>query len=187
MINGHTYILGITSDYLIIQVLANVSGTPLTSPPSLASIPSSSPITQAGLELISATKLPLGDREYSNLKFIIPVDPMGWADLYHTGTRASNQVQMDALLSVNQNGELVFWAPEDQFSPSSSGPDSHLKARDSEIDYIPKPNPTFWKHTGSVRTGRTGLRIVACSSTKKSVLGTHKHLRPTLPRLTRIG
>lgn len=182
MINGQTYILGITSDYLIVQVLANVSGTLLTSPPP-TSTPSSSPITPAGLELISVAGLPFGDREYSNLRFIIPVDPMGWADLYQTGTRAPNQAHMDALLTVDQHGELVFWAPEDQPSPSSSRPDSRLKARE-EVDPMPKPSPTFWKPTGSVRTGRTGLRIVACSSTKKSVLGTHRHLRLILPRLT---
>ena len=185
MINGQTYILGITSDYLIIQVLANVSRSPLTSPPSPTFTPSPPPTTQTGLELISVTRLPFGDREYSNLKFIIPVDPMGWADLYHTGNRASNQAQMDALLSVSQYGELVFWAPEDQLSPSSSRPDSRLKARE-EIDLMQKPNHTFWKPTGSVRTCRTGLRIVACSSTKKSVLGTSRNLRLTLPRLTPI-
>lgn len=171
-INGQTYILGITPDYLIVQVLANIPDAPLISPPSPTSILSSSPTTRASLEFTSVTKLPIGDHEYSNLKFIIPVDPMGWTDLYHTGTGVSNRAQGDALLSVSQDGELVFWAPEDQLSPSSSRPDSRSRARE-ETDPIPKPNQSFWKCTGTVRTGRKGLRIAACSSTKKSVLGTY--------------
>ena len=173
MINGKTYILGITSDYLIVQVLVNVPDTSLTSPLSPTSVLSSSPATQASLELTSVTRLPLGDHEYPNLKSIVPVDPMGWTDLYHSGTRPSNQAQADALLSVNQDGELVFWAPEDQPSPSSSRPDSRSKVR--EVDPIPKPKQSFWKRTGTVRTGRKGLRIAACSSTKKSVLGTYRY------------
>jgi len=171
-INGQTYILGITSDSLIVQVLANVPGTSLTSPLSPASVLSSSPTTQPSLELTSVTRLPLGDHEYPNLKFIVPVDPMGWTDLYHPGTRPLNQAQADALLSVNQDGELAFWAPDDQPSPSSSRPDSRSKAKE-EVYPIPKPNQSFWKRTGTVRTGRKGLRIAACSSTKKTVLGTY--------------
>jgi hypothetical protein len=122
--------------------------------------------------LVSVTKLPLGDHEYPNLKFIIPVDPMGWTDLYHTGTIGLNQAQVDALLSVNEDGELAFWAPEDQLSPSSSRSDSRSIARE-EVDPILKPTQPFWKRTGTVRTGRKSLRIAACSSTKKSVLGTY--------------
>lgn len=173
-INGQTYILGITPDYLIVQILANVPDDSLTPPSSPTSVLSSSPTTQASLELTSVTRLPLSDHEPPNLEFIVPVDPMGWTDLYHPGTRPSNQPQADALLSVNQDGKLVFWAPEDQPSPSSSRPDSRLKARE-EIDPIPKPNQSLWKCTGTVRTGRKGLRIAACSSTKKSVLGTFRH------------
>jgi len=173
-INGQTHILGITSDYLIVQVLANVPDTYLTSPLSPTSTLSSSPTTQASLELTSVTRLPLGDHEYSNLKFIVPVDPMGRTDLYHPGTRPLNQAQADALLSANQDGELAFWAPDEQTSPPSSRPDSRSKAKE-EVDPIPKPNQSFWKRTGTVRTGRKGLRIAACSSTKKSVLGTYRH------------
>ena len=173
VINEQTYILGITPDYLIVQVLANLPDISPTSPPSPSSILPSYPTTQASLELTSVTKLPIGDHEYPNLKFITPVDPMGWTDLYHTRTRSSNQTQTDALLSVNQDGELVFWAPEDQLSPSSSRPDSRSKARE-EIDSTLKPSQSFWKRTGTVRTGRKGLRIAACSSTKKSVLGTYR-------------
>lgn len=168
--NRQTYILGITPDCSIVQILANIPETSLTYPRSLAL--SSPPIIQASLELTSITKLPLGDNDHPNLRFIIPVDPMGWTDLYHTRTTTPNQAQVDALLSVNEDGDLAFWAPEDQPSPSSSRSDSRSKARE-EVDPIPKPSQSFWKCTGTVRTGRKGLRTTACSSTKKSVLGTY--------------
>lgn len=184
-INGQTYILGITLDYLIVQVLANFPDTSLISPLSPASVLSSPPTTQPSLELTSVMRLPLGDHEYPNLKFIVPVDPMGWTDLYHPGTRPLNQLQADALLSVNQDGELAFWAPDDQPSPSSSRPDSRSKAKE-EVYPIPKPNQSFWKRTGTVRTGRKGLRIAACSSTKKTVLGTYMHRLLALQRLTHM-
>jgi len=169
MMNGQTYILGITPDCSIVQILANIPDTPQTSlqPPTLPS----PPVTQASLELVSVMKLPPGDHEPPNLKFIIPVDPMGWTDLYHTRTTTPNQAQVDALLSVNEDGDLAFWAPEDQPSPSNSRPDSRSKAR--EVNPIPKQSRSFWQCTGTVRTGRKGLRVAACSSTKKSVLGTH--------------
>jgi hypothetical protein len=185
VINGQSSILGITADYLIVRILANIpdtAPTPLHLPtPDLPS----SPTTQPGLELISITKLPLGDQESSNLRFIIPVDPMGWTDLYNPGTRASNQSQLDALLSVSEDGELVFWAAEGQRSPSSSRSDSPTKAKE-EIDPISKPNHSFWKRTGTVRTCHKGIRIAACSSAKKSVLGICKYCPLTLKRLTRV-
>jgi hypothetical protein len=172
VIHGQTFIMGITPDYQIVRILAHIPDTPPTS--SLSPSPIPSPRTQASLELISVTRLPLGGQEHPNLKFIIPVDPMGWTDLYNTETRTPNQVQVDALLSVSEDGELVFWAPEDQFSPSSSRPDSPSKARE-DPDSAPKPNQSLWRCTGVVRTGRKGLRIAACSSTKKSVLGIYAY------------
>ena len=164
VINEQTYVLGITPDYLIVQILINIPISPHSSTP----IPPSPPTTPTSLELMSVTKLPLGDYDQPDLKFIIPVDPMGWTDLYCTRTTASNKTQVDALLSVNEDGDLAFWAPADQPSPSSSRSDSR-----SEGDPVPKPSQSFWKRTGTVRTGRKSLRIAACSSTKKSVLGTY--------------
>lgn len=159
VIHGRTYILGITPDYLIVQILTSLPDSSQSSPPPPTPI-LSSPIAQPSLALESVAKLPLGIHGYPNLKFIIPVDPMGWTDLYHTRTAASNRAQVDVLLSVNEDGELGFWAPEGQ--PSK------------EVDPVPKPSQSFWKRTGTVRTGRNGLRIAACSSTKKSVLGTYR-------------
>ena len=169
VINGQTFILGITPDYLIARILVDIPDTPPITSLSPTSV-HSSPVTLPSLELISVTKLPLHDKEYPNLKFIIPVDPMGWTDLYNPGTKTQNQIQFDALLSVSNDGELIFWAPEDQFSPASSRSDSPSKAG-GETDLAPKPDRAFWRRTGTVRTGRKGLRTVACSSTKKSVLG----------------
>ena len=138
-----------------------------------APVPPSRHATQPGLELASITKLPLGDQEYSNLKFIIPVDPMGWTDLYNPGTRSETQAQLDALLSVSNDGELAFWAAEVQSSPSSSRSDSPAKVKE-EVNLTTKPNQSFWKCTGTVRTGRKDIRIAACSSAKKSVLGIYE-------------
>lgn len=171
VINGQSSILGITPDYLIVQILANIPDTTSTSLLSLNPFSRSPSMTLPSLELISTTRLPLGNQEHSNLKFIIPVDPMGWTDLYNPGTRTSNQTQLDALLSVSKDGELVFWAAESQPSPSNSRSDSSTKAKE-DIDSVPKPNHSFWKCTGTVQTGRKGIRIAACSSAKKSVLGT---------------
>ena len=183
VIKERTYILGITPDYLIVQIAVNIPEISQVSPPSPTSILSSPPITEASLELASVTKLPLGDHEYPNLKFIIPVDPMGWTDLYHTRATISNRAQVDALLSVNEDGELAFWAPEDHLLLPSSRSDSGSKAA-VEVNPIPKPNQSLWRRTGTVRTRRKGLRIVACSSTKKSVLGTYRCRPLTLIRLT---
>lgn len=185
VINGQPSILGITPDYLMVRILANIPNTAQTSPLFPTPVPPSPPVAHPSLELNSITKLPLADQEYSNLKFIIPVDPMGWTDLYNPGTRTSDQAQMDALLSVSKDGELVFWAAEGPVSPSSSRSDSPTKAKE-EIDPVSKPNQSFWKCTGTVRTGRKGIRIAACSSAKKSVLGIYRYWPLTLKRLTHI-
>lgn len=174
VIDGQSSILGITPDYSIVRILADIPDAASNSLLLPTPDPSCPLITTPSLELISITKLPLGDQEYSNLKFIIPVDPMGWTDLYNPGTKTSNQAQLDALLSVSGDGELVFWAPEGQFSPSGSRSDSPTKIKE-EIDPVPKPNQPFWKRTGTVKTGQKGIRTAACSSAKKSVLGIYKH------------
>ena len=181
VIGGQTSIFGITPDYLIVRILANVQHAPPVPSLSPKSIPSP-PIKEAGLELVSVTKLPLGNQGNPSLKFIIPVDPMGWTDLYKTGTRTA-EAQVDALLSVSEEGELVFWAPECQPSPSSSRSDSPSGGKEG-VDPIPESNRPLWKCTGTVRTGRKNLRIAACSSTKKSVLGIFKYRPLTLTMLT---
>lgn len=168
VINEQTFILGITPDYLIVRILVDIPDSPPIASLSPTSA-HSSPATLPSLELISVTKLPLHDKEQPNLKFIIPVDPMRWTDLYNPGTKTQNQTQIDALLSVSKDGELIFWAPEDQSSPASSRSDSPLKSS-GEVDLAPKTDRPFWRRTGTVRTGRKGLRTAACSSTKKSVL-----------------
>lgn len=69
---------------------------------------------------------------------ILPVDPMAWR-----GTESSTSDAV--LLSVSEQGELAFWAPEIGLAPE-------------------------WRCTGRVQTGRTGLRMAKCSSAKKSAL-----------------
>ncbi|KAI0305003.1 RAVE protein 1 C terminal-domain-containing protein [Russula brevipes] len=53
-------------------------------------------------------------------------------------------IERDALLSVGRDGELMFWNPEGKRAG--------------------------WRCTGRVRTGRTSIRMVRCSSAKKTVL-----------------
>ena len=166
VINGQISILGITPDYLIVRILANIPGISPTSPAPT----DPPPITQPGLELDSITKLPLGDKEYPALKLVIPVDPMGWTELYDTRAKSSDRARSDALLSVSEDGELVFWTPQDQLSSSNATPNTR-----EVLDARSRPDQSFWKCTGTVRTGRKGLRIAACSSTKKSVLGIYRH------------
>lgn len=72
---------------------------------------------------------------------IIPVDPMAW-----TGPYKSTLAEHDVLLSVAADGELAFWVPEDGSSAA-------------------------WRCTGTVKTGRRGLRRACCSSAKKTALG----------------
>ncbi|KAF8913010.1 RAVE protein 1 C terminal-domain-containing protein [Gymnopilus junonius] len=68
-------------------------------------------------------------------RFILPVDPMAWG---HTGSWTDR----DVLISISENGEIVFWVPE------TNG----------------------WRLTRKVRTGRTGFRKVRCSSAKKTAM-----------------
>lgn len=59
-------------------------------------------------------------------------------------SRCSTAVERDVLLSVGSDGELMFWVPEGKRAG--------------------------WRCTGKVRTCRTNLRMVRCSSAKKTVL-----------------
>jgi len=52
--------------------------------------------------------------------------------------------ERDVLLSVGGDGDLMFW--------------------------VPGGKKISWRYTGRVRTGRTNIRMVRCSSAKKTVL-----------------
>ncbi|KAI0041796.1 WD repeat-containing protein [Auriscalpium vulgare] len=86
------------------------------------------------LQLKSHTTLPLR----GPAAFIVPVDPMAWKG-------ASADQDHDVLLSVAQDGELMFWVQDDGVGAG-------------------------WRSTGKVRTGRVGITWARCSSAKKSVL-----------------
>lgn len=87
------------------------------------------------LTLISQTALPLS----SPSVFILPVDPMGGVSSLGPAV-----MERDVLLSVDSDGELKFWIPEEK--------------------------RIGWRCTGRVRTGRKNLRMARCSSAKKTVL-----------------
>ncbi|KAI0307694.1 WD repeat-containing protein [Multifurca ochricompacta] len=59
-------------------------------------------------------------------------------------SRDSAGIGHDVLLSVGGDGVLMFWVPDG--------------------------NGNSWRSTGKVRTGRTNIRMVRCSSAKKTVL-----------------
>lgn len=107
----------------------------------------------------SRTRLDSDTKE--SLAFILPVDPMAWSGSPTSAIgpgggpgpgggrrgQTTTAVAHDVLLSVSKDGELTFWVPEEG---TGGG----------------------WRVTGRVRTGRRGIRMVRCSSAKKSVLGT---------------
>jgi hypothetical protein len=98
------------------------------------------------LSLISQTALPLP----SPATFTLPVDPMGWISSHDPAG-----MERDVLLSVDRDGQLMFWIPEGK----TSG----------------------WRCTGKVRTGRRNIRMARCSSAKRTVLSA-LFLHPTSAR-----
>ncbi|GJJ09914.1 hypothetical protein Clacol_004138 [Clathrus columnatus] len=91
---------------------------------------------------LSDQSLPLND-----LQHILPVDPMVWSsrpiDMADTLL-----TQHDALVTISADGLLTFWA-SDVSSDNYKG---------------------SWRSTGSVATGRRGIRMARCSSAQKTVL-----------------
>lgn len=75
---------------------------------------------------------------------IVPVDPMGWSGQYAKQMLGAH----DDLVSVGDGGELAFWRID------SSSASNNLKL------------------TGRVKTQRQNIAMAACSSAKKTVLGT---------------
>ncbi|TFK30799.1 WD repeat-containing protein [Coprinopsis marcescibilis] len=114
--NGCELIIAITEDFDVIQIMVTDEPAPQFSIKYRSKLPISSP-----------------------LRFIQPVDPMAW------GTSNRDWTEHDALLSVSDDGELAFWAPETF-------------------------NGSPWKCTGTVKTDRSGFKKAKCSSMKKTAL-----------------
>ncbi|KAH6916877.1 WD repeat-containing protein [Coprinopsis sp. MPI-PUGE-AT-0042] len=81
--DGCEYIIAISHDFTVIQIMATDTPNP-------------------HLFLVSRGQLPVS----APLRFIQPVDPMAW------GSNKREWTTHDALLSVTLEGELAFWAPE---------------------------------------------------------------------------
>ncbi|KAF9527801.1 RAVE protein 1 C terminal-domain-containing protein [Crepidotus variabilis] len=79
---GYEHILGVTSDFTIVQLKATSEPSP-------------------SLTLIHSHKLPLS---YTP-RFILPVDPMAWG-------KAHDWTTHDVLLSISEEGVIAFWVPE---------------------------------------------------------------------------
>ena len=84
------------------------------------------------------------------LSVVIPVDPMAWSDVENGNGR-----EHDSLLSISQEGVIAFWTHE-------NGGNS------------------FWRCTGTVKTGKSNYRLSSCSSAKKTALGTLFNRRLTV-------
>ncbi|KAF8323322.1 hypothetical protein DL93DRAFT_2050227 [Clavulina sp. PMI_390] len=98
------------------------------------------------IRLRSTSSLPLE----STARIVLPVDPMAWShDPLSSGSHAARH---DALVSVSEDGTLSFWVPALENMGSNNG------------------NSAAWICTGSIRTGRTGIRLARCSSAKKTAL-----------------
>ncbi|KAF5374738.1 hypothetical protein D9758_000427 [Tetrapyrgos nigripes] len=146
----HNAIMGITSDFYIVHIRilpANTLGAPV-------------PLT---LSLHYHDRLP-----GSSPSMVIPVDPMAWG-INHPW------VKHDALLSVSDSGELAFWVPEEAKSKSK-------KTVGNEVENLTngtgadgdgfKKSERGWICTGRVKTSRSGITKVSCSSAKKTALVT---------------
>lgn len=129
-------IIGVTASSLIVHV--RISSRNSISPSMTVSHPSPLPLPHA-----------------SNIKMILPVDPMAWSEHHNHGTEQWRT--HDVLLSVAEDGELAFWSLV-----------SNLVAG---LDANKKETSENWVCTGLVKTGRTGYRIAKCSSAKKTALG----------------
>ncbi|EJF67065.1 hypothetical protein DICSQDRAFT_151429 [Dichomitus squalens LYAD-421 SS1] len=112
--------------------------------------------TAPSLTLFSELSLPFSTPS----KMILPVDPMSWVGQLPSDTRAGER--HGVLLSISEEGELAFWAPEnDLLVPAVNG--VALAANGAAAG-------AAWKCTGKVRTGRKGITRARCSSAKKSCL-----------------
>jgi len=84
----------------------------------------------------------------------LPVDPMAWSVEKKWpgsgGSGVGSSGSSDVLLSVSEEGELAFWALDEEAAAAEEEP---------------------WRCTERVKTGRKGFRTARCSSVKKSALG----------------
>lgn len=117
--SGCEFIIAVTTDYVVIQIKCTEG-------------------PDADLTITSQQPLPLPDTP----RFIQPVDPMAWGN-------KRDWAEHDVLLSVSNEGELAFWAPETEA----------------------EKNGQAWRCTGTVRTEKRGFKKAKCSSMKKTALG----------------
>lgn len=98
-----------------------------------------------GLAVLPPVNLPYS----SPLILVVAIDPMAWSK----PAKRQDQRPHDILMSLSEDGELVFWLFDESAKPSQ------------------------WLRSGQVRTGKTGYRLACCSSAKKTALGMLLFLR----------
>jgi len=143
----HNAIMGITSEFYIVHIRLI---------PNNSSESTSNPEPTLSLSLHYHDRLPV-----PSPTMVIPVDPMAWG-IKHPW------VKHDALLSVSEEGELAFWVPEEAKTKAAVTIQQRINVIDNDSQ---KKSERGWICTGRVRTGRTGIVKVRCSSAKKTALG----------------
>ncbi|KAK7468733.1 regulator of (H+)-ATPase in vacuolar membrane [Stygiomarasmius scandens] len=142
----HNAIMGITSEFYIVHIRLI---------PNNSSESTSNPEPTLSLSLHYHDRLPV-----PSPTMVIPVDPMAWG-VKHPW------VKHDALLSVSEEGELAFWVPEEAKTKAAVTIQQRINGIDNDSQ---KKSERGWICTGRVRTGRTGIVKVRCSSAKKTAL-----------------
>lgn len=137
--------------------------------------------TRPNLKVHSTSTLPLPTVP----TFVLAVDPMAWSHElpapHHHDSRSHSKPKTpivpmapaprsrahDALVSVSADGTLSFWTPALEHNANDM----------TTTRGAAKPSTTTvngsggWVCTGSIRTGRTGIRLARCSSAKKTAIG----------------
>jgi hypothetical protein len=138
--------------------------------------------TRPNLKVHSTSTLPLPTVP----TFVLAVDPMAWSHepsaTHHHDSRSQSKTPIvsmapaprsqacDVLVSVSADGVLSFWTAALEHNAKIM-----MTTRGAA-----QPSTTTvnggggWVCTGSIRTGRTGIRLARCSSAKKTAVGTSR-------------
>lgn len=96
-------------------------------------------------DLLSRSSLPMDDRDGD--WSIVPVDPMGW--IRHATSTSLDDLSQDLFMTASHaTGVLSFWRPT----------------------LLPRAKSDYWSRTGKVKTFREQIRLIRCSSAKKSAV-----------------
>lgn len=98
-------------------------------------------------------------------KLILPVDPMGWHQSVVDWN--TNTPLQDIILTVSDAGVLEFWRPTFHKGSIEALPNGTAA---TSFGLKQHTHDAAWTRTGVVHTGKKGITMARCSSTKKTVL-----------------